>query len=108
MTEYLDSETLAGVTTPSSVELKAKWYVESQTLPTVTVFSGTDVGPFTDASTVTTTTDASSYIEEFTHPSGSWGIFDTEDGEIHATVVIDAMTVSGRTVLTGVEEYTPA
>lgn len=78
MTDYLDSDTVESDTTPSLSETHV--ISDAATIASVTTPSGLDV-LYADSATISsvTTPDA---VEEFVHPTGSWGPNDDDDGII--------------------------
>jgi hypothetical protein len=65
MTAFVDANIVASLTTPSSVELFTPF------IPTA----------YPDAVTIKTVTTPLN-LEDYIHPTGMWGIYDTDSGHI--------------------------
>lgn len=80
MTIFIDAASITSITSVISSDIKAS--IDAGSFSTKTALTSAEVGPFTDLATVGSLTQIPTGEFDFVHPTGSWGVFDTDDGVI--------------------------
>jgi hypothetical protein len=80
MTIFTDAATIPSLAAATANEVAS--YIDAASSSSVTTLISSEGGPYSDSASFSIITTIPVGEFEFLHPTGSWGVFDTDDGMI--------------------------